>query len=42
MPHGVVYVNYVNHIQWLGSRVVSLLDSGAEGPGLNRSRNAVR
>jgi len=24
---------------WLGSRVVSVLDSGAEGPGWNRSRN---
>ena len=27
---------------WLGSRVVSVLDSGAEGPGSNRSRYAVR
>ena len=26
---------------WLGSRVVSVLDSGAEGPGLDRSRDAV-
>ena len=26
---------------WLGSRVVSVLDSCAEGPGSNRSRNAV-
>jgi len=26
---------------WLGSRVVSMLDSGAEGPGSNRSRDAV-
>jgi len=26
---------------WLGSRVVSVLDSGAEGPGLNRSCDAV-
>jgi len=25
----------------LGSRVVSVLDSGAEGPGLNRSHDAV-
>jgi len=25
----------------LGSRVVSVLDSGAEGPGSNRSRDAV-
>jgi len=28
-------------IGWLGSRVVSVLDSGAEGPGSNRSCNAV-
>jgi len=26
---------------WLGSRVVSGLDSGAEGSGSNRSRDAV-
>jgi len=26
---------------WLGSRVVSVLHSGAEGPGSNRSRDAV-
>jgi len=26
---------------WLGSRVVSVLGSGAEGPGSNRSRDAV-
>jgi len=26
---------------WLGRRVVSVLDSGAEGPDLNRSRDAV-
>ena len=26
---------------WLGSRVVSVLDSGAEGPGSNRCRDAV-
>ena len=26
---------------WLGSRAVSVLDSGAEGPGSNRSRDAV-
>jgi len=26
---------------WLGSWVVSVLDSGAEGPGSNRSRDAV-
>ena len=28
--------------RWLGSRVVSVLDSGAEGPSSNRSRDAVR
>jgi len=28
-------------IGWLGSRVVSVLDSGAEGPGYSRSRDAV-
>jgi len=27
--------------EWLGSRVVSVLDSGAEGPGSYRSRDAV-
>jgi len=27
--------------RWLGSRVVSVLDSGAEGLGSNRSRDAV-
>jgi len=26
---------------WLGSRVVSVLDSGAEGPGSNHSRDAI-
>jgi len=26
---------------WLGSRVVSMLHSGAEGPGSNRSHDAV-
>jgi len=26
---------------WLGSGVVSVLDSGAEGPGSNRSRDSV-
>ena len=29
------------HTGWLGSRVVRVLDSGAEGPGSNRSRYAV-
>jgi len=28
-------------VGWLGSRVVSVLDSGAEGPGSDRSRDAV-
>ena len=28
-------------IGWLGSRVVSMLDSGQKGPGSNRSRDAV-
>ena len=28
-------------IEWLGSRVVSVLDSDAEGPGYSRSRDAV-
>ena len=28
-------------LRWLGSRVVSVLDSGAEGLGSNRSRDAV-
>jgi len=27
--------------RWLGSRVISMLDSGAEGPGSNRGRDAV-
>ena len=27
--------------EWLGSRVVNVLDSGVEGPGSNRSRDAV-
>ena len=30
-----------DHGGWLGSRVVSVLDSGAEGLGSNRSRDAV-
>ena len=33
--------NSQTHLGWLGSRVVSVLDSGAEGPGSNRSRDAV-
>ena len=32
-------VSLVQHFGWLGSRVVSVLDSGAEGPGFkSRSR----
>jgi len=33
--------NFSLYLEWLGSRVVSVLDSGAEGPGSNRSRDAV-
>ena len=32
---------YSSHSGWLGSRVVSVLDSGAVGPGSNHSRDAV-
>ena len=33
---------FVSHKKgWLSSRVVSVLDSGTEGPGSNRSRDAV-
>ena len=44
--HSVVRLIIIKHrLQsgpgWLGSPVVSVLDSGAEGPGLNRSRDAV-
>ena len=37
------YYNLVNMVEctWLGSRVVSVLDSGEKGPGSNRSRDAV-
>ena len=31
----------VANVGWLGSRVVSVLDSGTEGLGSNRSRDAV-
>jgi len=34
--------SFLGCIRWLGSRVVSVLDSGAEGPGSNRSRDAFR
>jgi len=37
-----VYVDFTpGRLWWLGSRVVSVLDSGAEGPGSNCSRYAV-
>ena len=41
--HIIIYIINVHCIVhwWLGSRVVSVLDSGAEGPGSNRSRDAV-
>jgi len=32
---------FISGCGWLGSRVVSVLDSGDEGPGSNRSRDAV-
>jgi len=35
-----IYKAIIN-IGLLGSRVISVLDSGAEGPGSNRSRDAV-
>jgi len=34
---GALFRSYL----WLSSRVVSVLDLGAEGPGTNRSRDAV-
>jgi len=49
LPHNIVVVTIVIVVVviiisgWLGSRVVSVLDSDAEGPGSNRSRrDAVR
>ena len=39
--HCNIGVGYRAIAGWLGSRVVSVLDSGAEGPGSNRSRDAV-
>jgi len=39
--HYNIGVRYRAIAGWLGSRVVSVLDSGAEGPGSNRSRDAV-
>jgi len=40
-PREGIFLGSYSHTGWLGSRVVSMLDSGAEGPGLNRSRDAV-
>jgi len=38
----VLTVLVLLHLEgWLGSRVVSVLDLGAEGPGSNRSRDSV-
>ena len=39
--HSTVLIIIYIRLGRLGSRVVSVLDSGAEGPGLNRSRDAV-
>jgi len=36
-----VFMNMHTYRGWLDSRVVSVLDSGAEGAGSNRSRDAV-
>ena len=41
LRRGARFTKYLTTIGWLGSRVVSVLDSGAEGPGTNRSRDAV-
>jgi len=35
------FTDVSSELRWLGSRVVSVLDSGAEGLGSNRSRDAV-
>jgi len=39
--HTTSFHQLPHQLGWLGSRVVSVLDSGAEGPGSNRSRDAV-
>ena len=36
-----VFCLLFNQLRWLGSRVVSVLDSGTEGPCSNHSRDAV-
>ena len=40
-PRNIVWLWVYTTEGWLGSRVVSVLDSGAESPGSNRSRDAV-
>ena len=35
------FTDVSSELRWLGSRVVSVLESGAEGLGSNRSRDAV-
>ena len=37
----ILFACLYRFIGWLGSRVVSVLDSGAEGPGSNCSRDTV-
>jgi len=37
----ITYCPVINPRGWLSSQVVSMLDSGVQGPGLNRSRDAV-
>jgi len=41
MGHGSLYLYLTYRVGLLGSQVVSLLDSGTEGPGSNHSRDAV-
>ena len=41
LVHGGYFLHIIFSFGWLGSRVVSVLDSDAEGPGSNRSRDAV-
>ena len=44
IPQRTIIINFIIIMSikgWLGSRVVSVLDSGTEGPGSNRSRDAV-
>jgi len=38
---GLTFVRSLFRHGWIGRRVASVLDSGPEGPGLNRSRDAV-